>query len=159
MDAGHTDAIVSRGSFEEAAAAATNGDADAVWLPVHNNLAGDILDAAAAIEGWEELERHGMAIRHHLLGRPDADPNTLEVVYGHPAALAQCESTLASMGLTAVPASDSATAAQRAQEDSSIGAIAGEAAAGIFGLNVLRHDVQDAACVTTFVLARPRVHK
>ena len=65
----------------------------------------------------------------------------------HPAALGQCADTLASLNLMAVEAFDTAGAARAVAEacDPGRAALAPAGAAEIYGLSILRNDMQDSA--------------
>jgi prephenate dehydratase len=88
-------------------------------IPVWNSTIGRIgeaWDAIVADRGAALLVRAvgeiTIPVRHALLCRPGVRPDTITAVMGHPAALAQCASTLAARGVRAIQADDSASAAR-----------------------------------------------
>jgi prephenate dehydratase len=68
-------------------------------------------------------------------------------VESHPVALRQCADSLKGLGLTVVEAFDTAGAARAVAEagDRTRAAVAPNAAAEIYGLSILRNDLQDSA--------------
>ncbi|MBI3505904.1 MAG: prephenate dehydratase [Proteobacteria bacterium] len=131
---------------EQAVDAVERGTADFGILPVENSIAGHVavnsdlfLNRRVTIIGESYL-----AIRHCLLARPESTLAQLDVVYSHPVALAQCETFLKRRKLVASPEYDTAGAAERVAErgQPGDGAIASERCAAIYGLQVLKRDIQ-----------------
>jgi prephenate dehydratase len=82
----------------------------------------------------------------------------LKRVRSHPQALGQCRKTLRALSLEAVKTSDTAGAAREVAErgDLAEGALASSLAADVYGLEILRADVADAAHNTTrFIVLAP----
>ncbi len=84
-------------------------------------------------------------VEHCLLARDGVRENQIERVYSHPQALAQCRGWLSANLRQAalVPSSSTADAARAAKEDSAGAAISAQMAARMYGLSVLRRNVQD----------------
>lgn len=127
--------------------AVRDGGADAALLPIENTTAGSInatydglADGGLAVVG-EQISR----IEHHLLGLPGATVEGLRAVYSHPQALSQCERFLRRLP-NAEPREefDTAGAALRVKQegDPSLAAIASEAAAGRYGLEILARGIE-----------------
>ncbi|XP_074285530.1 arogenate dehydratase 2-like [Silene latifolia] len=120
---------------------------DRAVLPIENSLGGSIH------RNYDLLVRHNLhivgevklPIRHCLMANPGVKIEDLTRVLSHPQALAQCEHTLAKLGVTRLAMDDTAGAAQfvalNKLEDA--GAVASAAAARIYGLNILAEDIQD----------------
>jgi chorismate mutase/prephenate dehydratase len=134
-------------TFRAAAEAVRSGTAACALLPIENSTAGsvhevyDLLAAGGLTITGEAVER----IEHCLLGLPGATVEGLRAVLSHPQALSQCEDFLrAHPWLEARPAFDTAGAARavRGAGDPSLGAIAGRAAAAVYGLVVLAESIQ-----------------
>jgi chorismate mutase/prephenate dehydratase len=72
-------------------------------------------------------------------------------VCSHPQSLAQCRAWLAEHlhGVEVVPVASNAEAARRARDEEGTAALAGEAAAEVYGLKILFRDVEDQADNTT----------
>ena len=81
-----------------------------------------------------------------LMGLPGARLSDIRTVESHPIALAQCEQTLKGMKLNVVEHFDTAGAARDVAEagDPTQGAIAPGNAAEVYGLSILRNDLQDS---------------
>lgn len=137
-------------TFRQAAEAVREGEADVALLPIENSTAGSIN------ETYDLLSEGGLAItaevvsrvEHCLLALPGASFEGLKQVLSHPQALRQCEGFLRSMPW-AEPREefDTAGAARKVREngDATVGAIASETAARLFGLEILRRGIQDVA--------------
>jgi prephenate dehydratase len=119
-------------------------------IPIENSLAGSIhenydllLSRALHIVG-EVHER----IEHALLCPPGSTLGDLTSVRSHPQALAQCSRfLLAHRALRPVPFFDTAGAAQALARDPrpDTGAIAGAHAARLYGLRILRRNIENSA--------------
>jgi prephenate dehydratase len=142
-------------------AALQAGEVDALVVPIENSLAGSVLrvyDLLLADGLWIAAETV-LTIEHHLIACPGASLDTIRSVESHPMALAQCERLLAAHPAWArIPADDTAGSARSVVEsgDTTRAAIAGRAAAGIYGGLILLEDVQDdPQNFTRFVLLLP----
>lgn len=126
-------------------------------LPYQNSAVGPVEEVHQLLAGCRlpVVARHVLPIRMHLLGLPGTDLAQLTKAVSHPMALKQCAATLARMGLTARPASNTAAAAQ-ALADPTNAVLASEAAAHAYGLVVLQRDMHDDPDnATTFVVLAP----
>ena len=87
----------------------------------------------------------GVGVDHCLLARDGVGEATIERVYSHPQALSQCRRWIARNlpRATLVETSSTADAARAAKSDSAGGAVASELASRIYGLTVLRRQLQD----------------
>ncbi len=149
------------GSFREAADAVARGLADVALLPIENSTAGsinetyDVLADGALVVTGEVVSR----IEHCLLGLRGATVAQLRIVRSHPQALAQCQAYFAAHPhLVAEPALDTAGAAEAVAHagDLTVAAIASEAAATTWGLEVLARGIQTRADnATRFVEVAP----
>jgi prephenate dehydratase len=131
-------------SFAGVVEAVVEGRADLGLLPVRNNEAGPVPGNEALLAGAPVLVlgEHALAIRIHLLGLPGASLERIRTAVSHPVALKQCARSLARLGLAAEEAANTAFAAQ-ALVDPSRAALASEAAARFYGLEILVRDVHD----------------
>jgi chorismate mutase/prephenate dehydratase len=123
-----------------------HGRAEFGVVPVENSTEGSInvtldrlLDSDLLITGEVLLD-----ITHHLLGRAP-DLAAIRTVCSHPQALAQCRQWLASNlpSATLEEVSSTVTAAERAANDPTVAAVAGELAARLYALAVLRSRIED----------------
>ena len=86
-----------------------------------------------------------LPVRHCLLARPGTKMASIKRIAAHPQALAQCRGWLAEH-LPRVPTeaeASNARAAERARDEAGVAAIAGAAAAEVYGLATLAHGIQD----------------
>ena len=136
--------------FREAAEGVIGGRHDIALLPIENSTAGSIN------ETYDLLAEGGLVITaevisevaHCLLALPGARIEELRLVLSHPQALRQCDQFFRDHNwLRPQPEFDTAGAAARVREsnDPSIGAIASEPAARVFGLEILAHSIQNQA--------------
>jgi prephenate dehydratase len=129
-------------------------------LPCENSLAGRVSDIHALLpdSGLFIIGERFQRVEHCLLGVRGATIGDIRRAHSHSVALGQVRQILAELGLVAVVEGDTAGAAQLVaqwgrKEDA---AIASSLAAEIYGLDVLRANVEDAAHNTTrfYVMAR-----
>jgi chorismate mutase/prephenate dehydratase len=134
--------------FEEVQA----GHADFGVVPIENSTEGTVnhtLDMflVSPLKICGEIE---LRIRQHLMGRMQGLQNILRVC-SHPQSLAQCRHWLDEHlpKVERVPVSSNAEAARRARDEEGTAAIAGEAAAEVYGLNLLVPEIEDTQDNTT----------
>lgn len=140
-------------SFETAIDSVRQGRAALAMLPCENSLAGRVPDIHHMLPGsglfviGERFQR----IEHCLLGVKGATLTTIERAHSHPVALGQVRRILRDMGLTPVVEADTAGAAEIVARMNNVAdaAIASALAAEIYGLEILRSNVEDAAHNTT----------
>jgi len=134
-------------TFREAFAAVREGRADRALLPIENTTAGSINETYDLLaEGGLAITAEAVSrIEHCLLGLPGARIEDLRLVLSHPQGLLQCQAYLRTVPWIQAQAEfDTAGSARKVRErnDPAVAAIAGESAARIFGLEVLRHAIQ-----------------
>jgi chorismate mutase/prephenate dehydratase len=134
--------------FEEVQA----GHADFGVVPIENSTEGTVnhtldmfLNSPLKICGEIELR-----IRQHLMGKMSGLQKIVRIC-SHPQSLAQCRQWLDEHlpNIERVPVASNAEAARRARDEDGTAAIAGEAAAEVYGLNVLVPEIEDTADNTT----------
>lgn len=139
-----------------------SGTADFGIVPIENSTEGTVnhtLDmfVSSPLNICGEVE---LRIRHHLLGSM-ADVAAVERVVAHPQALAQCRAWLREYLPNAelLPATSNAEGARRATTEAGTAAIAGDAAATVYGLHKLVQGIEDRPDNTTrfFVIGREQV--
>ncbi len=147
-------------SFEDTVAAVHEGRAAAALIPVENSVAGRVADVHHLLpdSGLYITGEHFHQVHHHLLGVPGARLDQLRRVHSHVHALGQCRRLIRAHGLEPVVHADTAGAAQMvaATGDPAEGAIASSLAAGLYGLETLQDEVEDAAHNTTRFLVMER---
>lgn len=147
-------------TFEDAIAAVREGRARMAMLPCENSLAGRVPDIHRLLpdSGLHVVAEHFQRVEHCLLAPKGASLATVRRAHSHAVALGQVRRVLKELNLTPVVQADTAGSAElvarlNSPEDA---AIASELAAEIYGLEVLRRNVEDAAHNTTrfYVMAR-----
>jgi prephenate dehydratase len=153
---------VPRVTFDAAFRAITEGEADALLVPVENTLAGSVVRVYDLLLE-SPLEICGetiLWIEHHLMGCPGAGFAEIHTVASHPVALAQCERFFEqNPQLKRALAEDTAGSVKAMMQkgDRHSAAIAGRPAAGRYGAIILRESIQDnAENFTRFVLLLPK---
>lgn len=146
--------------FSQVFDAVLAGDTDFGVVPVENTLGGTV-GQVNSILVTTELRVVGaidMPIDHCLLAAPGTDHRDIRTAYSHGQALAQCRRFLERNRLDAVDWFDTAGAARMVAEQRPKGgaAIASRFAAQLYGLEVIKEGIQDAATNRTrfFVVAR-----
>ena len=135
-------------SFDDVFTAVATGKATHGILPVENSIGGSIhrnydllLEHDLPIVGEVQLD-----ITHNLLVLPGTTMEQVKKIYSHPQALAQCERFLRSLPGVSVEATyDTAGSAKLVKEKglTDAAAIASERAAQVFGLEILKPEIQD----------------
>ncbi|MBX3445935.1 MAG: prephenate dehydratase [Parvibaculaceae bacterium] len=140
-------------TFEDVFAAVNEGRARLGMIAVENSLAGRVADVHHLIPGagLYIVGEHFLRVHHQLLGLKGAKLEELKTVHSHVHALGQCRRVIRELGLKAVVAADTAGAARQIAEagDPTRAALASSLAAEIYGLDVLRANVEDAEHNTT----------
>ncbi|WP_396593604.1 prephenate dehydratase domain-containing protein [Brevundimonas sp. R86498] len=136
-------------TFEEAIDAVKSGACDCALIPVENSTIGQVEPAATLVRssGLAVAGEAWRPIRMALLALNGVELGELRSVASHPVALAQCAGSLAALKLAPVEAFDTAGAAREVSEsgDRTRAALGPAAAAEVYGLSILRHDLQDSA--------------
>jgi prephenate dehydratase len=147
-------------TFEDCFHAIANGEADLGMIPIENSVAGRVADIHYLLptSHLSIIGEHFLPVHHQLLGVRGATIGELEVVQSHVHALGQCRKIVRELGVSAEVAADTAGSARYIAElgDPKRGALASRLAAEIYGLDILREDVEDEAHNTTrFVVLSP----
>ncbi|MBJ7535828.1 prephenate dehydratase [Rhodomicrobium vannielii ATCC 17100] len=144
-------------TFEEALLAVKHRAVRYALIPVENSVAGRVADVHYLLpnSGVHVVGEHFERIYHQLMALPGVDLSALKTVHSHTQALGQCRSEIQKLGLRPVPEADTAGSARMVAEegDPTKAAIASKLAADIYGLRILKSDIEDAAHNTTRFLA------
>jgi len=135
-------------NFDEVFHAATAGTADFGVVPVENNTEGVVTRSLDLLlqSPLHIVGEISLLVRHHLLRTSDSLEG-IEVVLGHPQALAQCQGWLAKHlpHVERRAVSSNAEGARLAAGNPAWAGIAGERAGSEFGLHTVAHAIQDDA--------------
>jgi len=149
-------------SFEEVFEAVSNTKAVFGVIPVENTIAGTVA------ENYDLLLVHDiavsaeiyMSISHMLLGKKGARLSDIRKVISHPHAINQCKAFLRRYHLEPVPSYDTAGSAKEVAQRPSPqwAAIASRLCADIYGLDILKEDIQSNTGNATrfFVIGKKR---
>jgi len=140
-------------SFEDVFASVESGEADLAMIPIDNSIAGRVADIHHFLptSGLHIIGEHFLRIQFTLMGVPGSSLQTIRTVHSHVHALGQCRRVIRELGLVPVISGDTAGAAREISElvDPTQAAIAPALAAEIYGLTILREDVEDEDHNTT----------
>ena len=146
-------AVLPCATFDEAFDALRDGRADLAMMPVENTVAGRVADIHRLMPGagLYIIGEQFMRVNHCLLALPGTKEADLTHVHSHEMALGQCRKIIGELGLTPCVAADTAGSARDLAEAKTPGhaAIASKLAAEIYGLDVLRENIEDSAQNTT----------
>ncbi|HEY9181716.1 MAG TPA: prephenate dehydratase [Gammaproteobacteria bacterium] len=150
---GHSVHALSVPTVDEVFHEVESGAADFGVAPIENSSEGTVnihtldmfLTSPLKICGEIELRIH-----QHLMGRMDGLKD-IKRVCSHPQSLAQCRGWLAQNlpDVEKVPVASNAEGARRARDEDGTAALAGEAAAKVYGLRILFNTVEDRDDNTT----------
>lgn len=135
-------------SFEDVFMAVESGKVTYGVVPIENSRAGRVAEIHNLLP---ETQLHIIGeylhpVQHHLLAPKGANIADIQHVYSHPQALMQCRNHLIEMGVTRHAYADTAGAAEQVAEwnDPSRAALATALAAELYGLQIVRENMQDS---------------
>jgi prephenate dehydratase len=147
-------------TFEDVFAAVKDGHARLAMLPIENSLHGRITDIHHLLpeSGLYIVGEHFLRIHHQLMAVKGAKLEGIRSVMSQIPALGQCRNIIRSLGLKMVVGADTAGSARHVAEtrDPTVAALASRLAAEIYGLDILKADVEDAPHNTTRFLIMAR---
>ena len=153
-------------TWEEAMRAVEDGRADYRVLPIENSSAGAVSDNYDLLIKYHNciVAEIFLPVKHALLGVPGGSLEQIHTVFSHPQALMQCSEYLNSHGeWSQISVENTAVAAKKVLEegDPSQAAVASEAAAKLYGLQILKSGINyNKDNVTRFiVVSRNRVYQ
>lgn len=143
--------------FKDVVKTLDEGKADYGVLPIENTSAGTvsgiydmILDYDICVVGEETVECH-----HVLAGLPGASLENIKRIYSHPQGLMQCKKFLKQGEWDQIKVANTAISAKKVSDDQDItkAAICSERAAKIYGLEILKREVNyEGNNTTRFVI-------
>jgi prephenate dehydratase len=140
-------------TFEDAFQAVKDGEAGLAMIPIDNSVAGRVADIHHLMPAanLHIVGEYFLRVHHQLLAMPGVGIPAVKSVHSHVHSLGQCRKLIRELGLKAVVAVDTAGAARELSEskDKNRAVIASRLAAEIYGLDILREDIEDEAHNTT----------
>lgn len=147
-------------TFEDCFTALSNGDVDLGMIPIENSVAGRVADIHHLMPTarLHIVAEWFLPIRNQLMAPKGASLQTIKTVQSHVMALGQCRNVIRELKLKPVVAADTAGSAREVAEakDVTRAAIASRLAAEIYGLDIVKENVEDEANSTTrFIVLSP----
>ena len=140
-------------TFEDCFAALGNGEAALGMIPIENSVAGRVADIHHLMPTAKMhiVAEWFLPIRNQLMAPKGATLKTIKTVQSHVMALGQCRAIIRDMKLKPVVAADTAGSAREVAEAKDItrAAIGSRLAAEIYGLDILKENVEDESHSTT----------
>ncbi len=134
-------------TFEDCFTALAAGDVDLGMIPIENSVAGRVADIHHLMPtaGLHIIAEWFLPIRNQLMASKGASLKTIKTVQSHVMALGQCRNVIRELKLKPVVAADTAGSAREVSEAKDItrAAIASRLAAEIYGLDILKENVED----------------
>lgn len=144
-------------TFEDAIEAVRSGQTDLAIIPIENSLHGRIADIHHLLPeaGLYIVGEHFLRINLQLLGQKGAPLDGVRTIFSQGPALGQCRKIIREMKLHAQEWHDTAGSARHVASlnDPAIAAVASALAGELYGLEVLKADVEDESHnMTRFVI-------
>lgn len=134
-------------TFEDAMQMVEDKEADYALIPIENKTAGRVDEFYGLIPQMklQIVGEHYQKIEHHLMGIDGSTIEDMEYVYSHPQGLAQCRDTLKELNIKPIAQFDTAGSAKEVKrlQNRKIGAVASSLASEIYGLKILKSNIQD----------------
>ena len=150
-------------AFEDAFAAVREGRARLAMLPIENSVAGRVADIHHLMPTarLHIVAEWFLPIRNQLMAPKGATLKTIKSVESHVMALGQCRKIIRELKLKPIVAADTAGSAREVAESKDVtrAAIASRLAAEIYGLDILKENVEDETHSTTRFLVLSREKK
>ena len=133
-------------SFEDVVEAVTKGEIDYAILPVENTSTGSVdasIDILAQKHVWI-FDEYILKVKHNLLGIKGAKESDIKTVYSHHQAIKQCSDYLQKKEIFGHIVESTAHGAKEAlgKNSKEYGAVASSACAKLYGLSILKEDIQ-----------------
>jgi len=134
-------------TFEDAMELVENNYADFALIPIENKTAGRVDEFYGLIPNMklQIVGEHYQKIEHCLLGVKGSSLDDIVCAYSHPQGLAQCRDSLQELRINPVAQFDTAGSAKEIADlkDKRLSAIASSLAGEIYGLEILKCNIQD----------------
>ena len=144
-------------TFEETFKTVFEDESYKAIIPIENSLAGRVADIHYLLPKFklQIYAEHYQRVEHCLLVRNEAELKDIKYVRSHAQAIGQCQEIIKKNNFKTIISADTAGSAKDLSEskDNFIAAIASELAAKIYGLKVLKKNIEDeAGNVTRFLV-------
>ena len=145
-------------SFFDVFRAVESGEVSYGMIPLENSYAGRVAEIHELLQDSKVsiVAEHFFPITHNLAAIKGAKLADIKEVYSHPQALTQCQGTLRLMKLHSHEFSNTAKAAEfvGVQDDKAKAAICSDMAAKLYGLEIIKENMQDLGNenITVFIV-------
>lgn len=144
---------ISYKDFKAAYEAVENGECDCAVIPIENSNAGEVGQVIDLIfNGSLNINNiYTLSIHHNLVALPGAKLENIKKVISHQQAIDQCSEFLRSYDLKSEGCSNTARAAQQVSQsdDYTVAAIASKETAELYGLEILKENINESDVNTT----------
>ena len=138
---------IANNTFEDTMDMVDSKNAEFALIPIENKTAGRVDEFYGLIPNMklQIVGEHYQKIEHCLLGINGSSLDSIHSAYSHPQGLAQCRLGLQKLGINPVSQFDTAGSAKEiaSLKDKGLSAIASSLAGEIYGLKVLKSNIQD----------------
>ncbi|MHA1238090.1 MAG: prephenate dehydratase [Candidatus Odinarchaeia archaeon] len=155
--------VLPKRTFMDVFESLVNEESDYGILPVENSYAGSIYEVFDLLLKYDVkiVGEVILRIHHCLIAHPETKLNDIRVVYAHPQAILQCDEFLKKLNCKIEAAYDTAGSVKMLKEQNikNAAAIAGKLAAEIYGMKILRENIESNPNNYTrfFILSRSLV--
>jgi len=145
-------------TFRDVFEAVDKGEVQFGMIPLENSYAGRVAEIHNLLQEYDVsiVAEHFFPITHNLAAIDGAGLSDVKEVLSHPQALMQCQNNLRELGVRIGEFSNTAQAAKFVAEngDKSKAAICSKMAADLYGLKIIRENLQDSGNdnVTIFIV-------
>ncbi len=145
-------------TFFDVFEAVEKGEVEYGMIPLENSYAGRVSEIHALLQKHQVsiVAEHFFQISHNLAGVAGAELADVKEVLSHPQALMQCQENLRNLNMKTREFSNTAQAAKFVSEqgDKSQAAICSKMAADLYGLKIIKENMQDSGNdnVTIFIV-------
>tara|TARA_Y100001970_G_scaffold291787_1_gene430307 strand:+ start:3027 stop:3869 length:843 start_codon:yes stop_codon:yes gene_type:complete len=151
-------------SFEEVFRAAFDDDSMKIIIPLENSLAGRVADIHYLLPKYKLQihSEHFQKVEHNLIAKKDVELKDIKFVRSHSQAIGQCQEIINKHKFKTIVSADTAGSAKDLAKgsDNSIAAIASELSAKIYGLKILKKNIEDEqGNVTRFLIMGKNVQQ
>ena len=140
-----------------------NEDVTAI-IPLENSLAGRVADIHYLLPKYklQIYGEHFQKVEHCLLSKQDAELKDIKYIRSHAQAIGQCQNIIKKNNFKSIISADTAGSAKDLADnkDKSIAAIASSLAAKIYGLKILKKNIEDeSGNITRFLIMGKKINQ
>ncbi len=144
-------------NFAETFTAVEKGRARLAMIPIDNSIAGRVADIHGLLpnSSLSIIAEHFIPVNHCLMAVHGTKMSDVKTVYSHVHALPQCKNFIKEYKLKPIAFEDTAGSARKMSEDKdhSCAAIASSMAAELYGLKILKKNIEDEkGNITRFIV-------